>query len=143
MHADISRHAKDAQFKIVLITGFEAFNGGLFKKAAQEVARIAPQVSVYTFSDRDLVEESDKAKIAEALDGANIFFGSLLFDYDQVEWVKERIEHIPIRLVFESALELMSYTEIGTFNMKTSPGQKKAGPPAPVRALLAKFGSGR
>ena len=54
--------------------------------------------------------------------------------------MKERIEKIPVRLVFESALELMSYTEIGTFNMKTSPGQKKAGPPAPVKALLAKFG---
>ena len=40
---------------------------------------------MFTFSDRDLVEEADRAKIAEALDGANIFFGSLLFDYDQVD----------------------------------------------------------
>ena len=47
------------------------------------------------------------------LQEANVFFGSLLFDFDQVEWIKERISDIPIRLVFESSLELMSSTQVG------------------------------
>lgn len=46
-----------------------------------------------------------------------MFFGSLLFDYDQVEWLKSRVKKIPLRLVFESALELMSTTQIGTFQV--------------------------
>ena len=52
-----------------------------------------------------------------ALHSADVFFGSLLFDYDQVEWLRERIKQIPVRLVFESALELMSLTQIGTFQV--------------------------
>jgi hypothetical protein len=35
----------------------------------------------------------------------------------QVEWLKERIQNVPIRIVFESALELMGSTEIGTFKV--------------------------
>ena len=33
----------------------------------------------------------------------------------QVEWLRARISAIPVRLVFESALELMGTTQIGTF----------------------------
>lgn len=35
----------------------------------------------------------------------------------QVKFLKDRIQHIPVRLVFESALELMSSTSIGEFSM--------------------------
>ncbi len=31
--------------------------------------------------------------------------------------MKERIQNVPIRIVFESALELMGSTEIGTFKV--------------------------
>lgn len=34
-----------------------------------------------------------------------------------MEWVKILIEKVPIRLVFESALELMGSTQIGTFQV--------------------------
>jgi magnesium chelatase subunit H len=63
--------------------------------------------------------------VEAALDGADVFFGSLLFDYDQVEWLREKVAKIPIRLVFESALELMGQTQIGTFQM--APDGKAAG----------------
>lgn len=33
----------------------------------------------------------------------------------QVEWLRSHIQRVPIRLVFESALELMGTTQIGTF----------------------------
>ena len=35
----------------------------------------------------------------------------------QVEWVKQRIQQVPVRLVFESALELMGTTQLGSFKV--------------------------
>lgn len=35
----------------------------------------------------------------------------------QVEWLRERVAGVPIRLVFESALELMSTTQLGGFKV--------------------------
>ena len=47
----------------------------------------------------------------------------------QVEWLRERVQAIPVRLVFESALELMGSTQIGSFTMSSKPGEKKGPPP--------------
>lgn len=47
-----------------------------------------------------------------------MFFGSLLFDFDQVEWLRAAIADIPLRFVFESALELMSCTTVGSFQVR-------------------------
>ena len=82
---------------------------------AKELAGKLPNVKLQVFSDRDL--EPKRTQIEAALDDADVFFGSLLFDYDQVEWLKSRVDKIPVRLVFESALELMSSTQIGTFQV--------------------------
>lgn len=51
-------------------------------QAAKQVAKQCPGVKVYVFSDRDIAMR--KQEIIAALDGADAFFGSLLFDYDQV-----------------------------------------------------------
>ena len=67
------------------------------------------------FSDRDATMHREK--VQAALDTADVFFGSLLFDFDQVEWLKTAISKIPVRLIFESALELMSSTQLGGFQM--------------------------
>jgi hypothetical protein len=61
--------------------------------------------------------------------------------YVQVEWLKKKVEKVPVRLVFESALELMSETCVGSFQMATA--SKAAGPPPAVKKLLQLFGSGR
>ena len=45
-----------------------------------------------------------------------------------MEWLRERVQAIPVRLAFESALELMSTTQIGTFQV--------AFPPAMLAAAL-------
>ena len=127
--------------RIVLISGFESFNVGLYRKAARNLARRCPNVELVVFSDRDI--ESDKEAVQAALDGADVFFGSLLFDFDQVEWLREAVDKIPTKFVFESALELMSTTSVGSFEMKPAPDGKKAGPPPAVKAILAKFGSGK
>jgi magnesium chelatase subunit H len=95
-------------------------------------------------TDRDITQ--DRARVENILVDADAFFGSLIFDYDQVQFLAPLIQRIPIRLVFESALELMSSTKIGEFTMATSnkSGSSTAsGPPAPVKALLGKFGSGK
>lgn len=51
-------------------------------QAAQEVARRSPGVNISVFSDRDLTAK--RKQVEAALDGADVFFGSLLFDFDQV-----------------------------------------------------------
>ncbi|MBE9227057.1 magnesium chelatase subunit H [Phormidium sp. LEGE 05292] len=122
---------------IVLIAGFESFNADLYRKAAQLAVARCPELDIRVFSDRALTTEPDK--VEAALQGAEVFFGSLIFDYDQVLWLQERVKHIPIRLVFESALELMSLTQIGAFKI----GDKPKGMPKPVKFILDKFSNGK
>ena len=51
-------------------------------QVAHELRQKIPNVQLMVFSDRDL--DPNRAQVEEALDGADVFFGSLLFDYDQV-----------------------------------------------------------
>ncbi|MBD1886064.1 magnesium chelatase subunit H [Microcoleus vaginatus] len=123
--------------RIVLIAGFESFNADLYRKAAELAVSGCQGLEVRVFSDRALADEPDA--VAAALLNADVFFGSLLFDYDAVMWLRPRVENIPIRLVFESALELMSLTQIGAFKI----GDKPKGMPKPVKFILDKFSNGR
>ncbi|MDZ8185613.1 MAG: magnesium chelatase subunit H [Nostoc sp. ChiSLP02] len=123
--------------RIVLIAGFESFNADLYRKAAFLANSRCPELDIRVFSDRDLT--SKRQEVEAALNGADVFFGSLLFDYDQVVWLRDRIAQIPIRLVFESALELMSLTKLGDFAI----GDKPKGMPKPVKFILDKFSNGR
>ncbi|MBD1901197.1 magnesium chelatase subunit H [Trichocoleus sp. DQ-A3] len=123
--------------RIVLIAGFESFNADLYRKAAHLAQARCPELDIRVFSDRALTTEPDA--VEAALQGADVFFGSLLFDYDQVMWLRQRVQNIPIRLVFESALELMSLTQIGAFKI----GDKPKGMPKPVKFILDKFSNGR
>lgn len=123
--------------RIVLIAGFESFNAGLYRQAANLAQSQCSQLDIRVFSDRDLT--SNPTEIEAALQQADVFFASLLFDYDQVLWLRERVQTIPIRLVFESALELMSLTQLGKFAI----GDKPKGMPKPVKFILDKFSNGR
>ncbi|KAM3111704.1 magnesium chelatase subunit H [Phormidesmis sp. 146-33] len=123
--------------RIVLIAGFESFNADLYRQAAQVAQARCPALDILVFSDRDLASNSTQVEVA--LQTADVFFGSLLFDYDQVMWLRERVKRIPIRLVFESALELMSLTQLGKFAI----GDKPKGMPKPVKFILDKFSNGR
>ena len=51
-------------------------------QAARRVKRECPGINVQVFSDRDISDKKDEMEAA--LQGADVFFGSLLFDYDQV-----------------------------------------------------------
>lgn len=126
--------------RVVLVTGFESFNQSLYRKAAAAARAKYPSLELAVFSDRDI--EARRGELEAALARADVFFGSLIFDYDQVEWLRARVARVPVRLVFESALELMSSTQVGTFEM-AAPGGKKAGPPPAVKKLLGLFGSQR
>ncbi|MEH2392391.1 MAG: magnesium chelatase subunit H [Nostoc sp.] len=123
--------------RIVLVAGFESFNADLYRKAAFLANSRCPELDIQVFSDRDLT--SIRTEVEAALHEADVFFGSLLFDYDQVVWLRDRIAQIPIRLVFESALELMSLTKLGDFAI----GDKPKGMPKPVKFILDKFSNGR
>lgn len=119
--------------RIVLITGFETFNSGLYRQAANIATLACENLEIIVFSDNSLTTERET--VESALQSADVFFASLIFDYDQVMWLRERVAHIPIRLVFESALELMSLTKIGKFAI----GDKPKGMPKPVQFILSKF----
>ncbi|NEO11985.1 MULTISPECIES: magnesium chelatase subunit H [unclassified Moorena] len=123
--------------RIVLIAGFESFNADLYRKAAELASSRCPELDIRVFSDHEITANPDT--VDAALQDAQVFFGSLLFDYDQVLWLRDRIQHIPIRLVFESALELISLTQIGQFKI----GDKPKGMPKPVKFILDKFSNGR
>ncbi len=123
--------------RIVLMAGFESFNAELYRQAAQLATCRCPELDIRVFSDRDL--SSKRASVETALVGAEVFFGSLLFDYDQILWLRDRVSAIPIRLVFESALELISLTQIGKFKI----GDRPKGMPKPVKFILDKFSNGR
>ncbi|BAZ82959.1 magnesium chelatase subunit H [Sphaerospermopsis kisseleviana CS-549] len=123
--------------RIVLIAGFESFNADLYRKAAFLAVSRCPELDIRVFSDRNITTNPDE--VQAALKGADVFFGSLIFDYDQVLWLREHIANIPIRLIFESALELMSLTKIGAFSI----GDKPKGMPKPVKFILDKFSNGK
>lgn len=106
-----------------------------------QVRKVLPGVRVEVFSDRD-IRGAREAALEQALASADVFFGSLLFDYDDVEWIKARVGAVPLRFAFESALELMSETRVGEFEM-VAPEGKKAGPPPAVKRILELFGSGK
>ena len=119
--------------RIVLVTGFETFNSNLYRQAATKAISRCQDLEVIVFSDINITNEPEK--VESALQNADVFFASLIFDYDQVMWLRERVKHVPIRLVFESALELMSLTQIGKFSI----GDKPKGMPKPVQFILSKF----
>jgi magnesium chelatase subunit H len=56
-----------------------------------------------------------------------VLIASLIFDDDQVEWLRPRIVALRTRLVFESALELMAPTRLTRFEM----GGPSSGMPEP------------
>jgi magnesium chelatase subunit H len=123
--------------RIVLIAGFESFNAQLYREAAFLASSRCPELDIRVFSDRNITTNPDE--VQAALKDADVFFGSLIFDYDQILWLREHIASIPIRLIFESALELMSLTKIGAFSI----GDKPTGMPKPVKFILDKFSNGK
>ncbi|MGD1919739.1 MAG: cobaltochelatase subunit CobN, partial [Pleurocapsa sp.] len=123
--------------RIVLIAGFESFNANLYRKSAEMATARCGELEVIVFSDRDIT--ASPSLVEDALKSADVFFASLVFDYDQVMWLRERVKDIPIRLVFESALELISLTQLGKFAI----GDKPKGMPKPVKFILSKFSNGK
>ena len=123
--------------RIVAIAGFESFNANLYRQAAEMAMAQCEGLEVIFFSDRALTASPDL--VDTALKSADVFFASLVFDYDQVIWLRERVKNIPIRLVFESALELISLTQLGKFAI----GDRPKGMPKPVKFILSKFGNSK
>ena len=122
---------------IVIIAGFEAFNLRLYKDAANAVEELIPSVKIKVFTDVDIM--SNESEVKHALDQAAVLFCSLLFDYNQIEWLKSNgISDIPTIFCFESALELMSETKVGSFTMNGT-----GNTPPLVKTLLNQFGSKR
>lgn len=168
----------DDKLTIVLVAGFERFNRNLYQDAIRKQTKSESlkdsKFELIVFSDSDLrimkssltneqllasatsstSEENDpnpwiiNPTFAQTMKRANVFIGSLLFDYDDVMAVQQLLNQMPKsypKFIFESATELMSYNQVGTFSMMSSSNSTnvKAGPPPFIRAILSKFGSNK
>ena len=83
----------------------------MYHQAAQLATFHCWELAVEIFSYRSLRAEFET--IENTLKNANVFFASLVYDYSQVIWLRERARNIPIRLVFESALEFNEFDSVG------------------------------
>eukprot|EP00984_Skeletonema_dohrnii_P026418 scaffold15775_cov74-Skeletonema_dohrnii-CCMP3373.AAC.2 len=130
---------------IVLTTGFESFNRDLYQKAGQLLPPpLSSHIQLQVFSDSDI--RSSSSEFATAVQNADLFIGSLIFDYDDVMAVSELLPHVKgPRLLFECATELMTFNKVGSFNMeaKQDGSGSSDGPPPAVKAILNKFSSGK
>lgn len=124
------------QNSIVIIAGFEKFNFQLYKRAIFVVNEIYPDVKIYIYTDTDINDRPQE--VEKALASSNVLLCSLIFDYFNVKWIKQRIVDykIPSRFCFESALELMSENSVGQFNMKSTSTTSSAGMPAPIKIIF-------
>ena len=131
---------------IVLTTGFESFNRDLYQKAGQLLPpQLSSRIHLQVFCDSDI--RSSSSEFATAVQNADLFIGSLIFDYDDVMAVSELLPHVKgPRLLFECATELMAFNKVGSFNMEAKQdgsGSSSDGPPPAVKAILNKFSSGK
>ncbi|CAE7342175.1 bchH [Symbiodinium sp. CCMP2592] len=117
---------------ITMITGFETFNARLYRAAARRAVEGVEGLSVCVFTDKDISERRDV--VEEVLKETDVLFCSLVFDFDQAAWLKESCQSIEVRMVFESALELMSETKVGSFSMSGGGG---GGMPPAVRSMIS------
>ncbi len=132
----------DKNPNIVLVAGFESFNKELYVNAAKALGNI--NIQVFADNEIRISPFETNPEFAMAMKKADIFIGSLIFDYDDVLAVEALLGDIKgPKLLFECATELMAYNEVGTFNMKPSPSGEQAGPPPAIKAVLSQFSSGR
>ena len=173
---------------VVLVTGFESFNRDLYRKAGQLLPlELVDNVRLHVFADSDIrassssslstadeetitAEEAEAGvtnnEFAKAVQNADIFIASLIFDYDDVVTVSKLLDQQQlqlageaevkaeqqqqqqqqhpkkIRLLFECATELMSYNQVGSFTINQS-SEGGGGPPPAIKAILNKFSSGK
>ena len=102
---------------IVIIAGFESFNKQLYNQAAIAAKAQIPNVPIKIFTDTDI--ETNPDDVDDALKKAGVLLCSLIFDYNQVQFIRDKVSKydVPVRFCFESALELMSETKVGDFTM--------------------------
>jgi magnesium chelatase subunit H len=140
-------NSSDKRPKIVLVAGFESFNRDLYTAAAKEL-----DVDLTVFADSDIrsstsIDPEDLGTnpvFEQAMKNADAFVGSLIFDYDDALVVESLLPYVKgPRLIFESATELMSFNQVGTFSMNKTDDDGPSGPPPAVQAVLSKFGSGK
>ena len=141
---DDSDDDDESTVNIVLTTGFESFNRNLYQTAGQHLPPpLSSHLNLQVFADSDI--QSSPQQFAHAVQNADLFIGSLIFDYDDVQIVSELLPSVKgPRLLFECATELMEFNRVGSFNMEVKEGSSGSdGPPPAVKAILNKFSSGK
>lgn len=152
-----NNHDKDS-VNVVLLAGFESFNKELYQNAASSLPpSMKKNINLQVFSDSEIrtgasvgvggstEEDVTNPDFVNAMKNADIFIGSLIFDYEDVIAVEALLDFVEgPRLLFECATELMTYNRVGTFSMEVKEGEEMSnGPPPAVKAVLSKFSSGK
>lgn len=157
-HHDRNDNTDDSTVNIVLLAGFESFNKELYQNAVSSLPpTLRKNVNLQVFSDSEIrtgasvgvggmtEEDVTNPKFVHAMKNADVFIGSLVFDYEDVVALEALMEYVSgPRLLFECATELMTYNRVGSFSMEVKEGEEgKMGPPPAVKAVLSKFSSGK
>ena len=141
---------------ILLVVGFESFNKDLYQKASENL-----DINLFVFTDTEirsskstLLDGEDtpptiNPEFRKAMESAEAFVGSLIFDYDDVLVLQPLLSAMDgPRLLFECATELMSFNRLGTFSMEPKVDEDTGealdttpGPPPLVQAILSQFTS--
>lgn len=131
-------------------------------------------VNLKVFADTEIrnpITGKANSVFVDAVQKADIFIGSLIFDYDDVQVVMDVLKDQQQqqesnnnqktkkpRFIFECATELMAYNQVGTFSMMPPPPPPMSqddgttttpspptppGPPPAVKAILKRFSSGK
>ena len=158
-HENRQQDSSSSSVNIVLLAGFESFNKDLYQNAVSSLPlSINKSIKLKVFSDSEIrtgasvgvggatEEDVTNPEIVHAMKHANIFIGSLIFDYEDVIAVEALLDYVSgPRLLFECATELMTYNRVGSFSMEAKEGDESSsmGPPPAVKAILSKFSSGK
>jgi hypothetical protein len=73
---------------IILIAGFESFNVQLYRNVASAVTN-KTGVPIHVFTDTDITERSNE--VEKAIRESKVIFCSLIFDFIQMQWIRERL----------------------------------------------------
>ena len=88
--------------------------------AVPTLSSAACSLTTTKYAADQYLETVDSTARLQRTQCCNLLNGSYCAAYWQVEWLKERIQKVSVRLVFESALELMGTTQLGSFKVPLS-----------------------
>ena len=124
---------------LTFVLGMERFNAHVWEAITEQLATVAPDVSLLRFHDGH-VEQRDPA-LMQAIATADVLFITLINMRGQADWLAEQVGRSPARAVFafESMPEVMALNRVGEYRIEGGRGSL----PKPMQAILRLITRGR